>query len=92
MAIPGERACHAVMACANGTWGDIPVDPATLYVNGSYAGGGSDGSSAKPWTTIVDAVTAAAPGALIAVAAGHLRCAVERPRSPRTARRSTVSK
>jgi hypothetical protein len=39
-------------------------------VDGSYAGGGSDGSAGKPWTTIGAAVSAASPGAIVAVAAG----------------------
>ncbi|MBI4705773.1 MAG: right-handed parallel beta-helix repeat-containing protein, partial [Deltaproteobacteria bacterium] len=38
--------------------------------DGSYAGGDSDGSAEKPWKTIGEAVKAAAPGALVAVAAG----------------------
>jgi hypothetical protein len=70
MAIPGESECHPVMACGTGTWGDIPVDGATIYVDASYVGGSSDGSQQRPWTTISEAVGVAAPGALVAVAAG----------------------
>jgi hypothetical protein len=61
MAVPGETACRPVMPCAQGRWGDIPVDGATEHVDGSYAGGQSDGSDARPWTTIGEAVSAAAP-------------------------------
>lgn len=68
--MPGDAACRAVMECAPGRWGDIPVEPGTQYVDVAYAGGGSDGSDAKPWTTISSAVAAAAPSALIAVAEG----------------------
>ncbi|RLB59493.1 MAG: hypothetical protein DRI90_15325 [Deltaproteobacteria bacterium] len=70
MAVPGEDSCRDVMECGSGTWGDLPVDGTTQYVDGSYAGGDGDGSEAKPWPTVGQAVAAAAPGALIAVAAG----------------------
>jgi len=70
MALPGETACRPVMDCGAGTWGDIPVDGETIYVDGSYLGGDSDGSQQKPWTTISAAVAAAPAGALVAVAAG----------------------
>jgi hypothetical protein len=70
MAVPGDAACRPVMECAPGTWGDIPVDATTEYVDASYAGGDSSGSQAQPWTTIGEAVAAAAPGAVVAVAAG----------------------
>jgi len=70
MAVPGDRSCRPVMPCGAGTWGDIPIDASTIHVDGSYAGGGSDGSIDKPWTTISDAVAAAPSGGLVAVAAG----------------------
>ncbi len=70
MAVPGETECRPVMDCGEGTWGDLPTDGTTEHVDGSYAGGNSDGSAAAPWTTIGEAVAAAAPGALVAVAAG----------------------
>jgi parallel beta helix pectate lyase-like protein len=70
MAVPGESECRAVMPCGAGTWGDIAVDATTEYVDGTYRGGLNDGSEARPWTTIQEAVTAAAAGGLIAIAAG----------------------
>ncbi|MBI4703322.1 MAG: DUF1565 domain-containing protein [Deltaproteobacteria bacterium] len=70
MAVPGEANCRPVMPCAPGKWGDLPVDETTEHVDGSYAGGDSDGSAEKPWKTIGEALKAAAPGALVAVAAG----------------------
>jgi hypothetical protein len=70
MALPGEEACRPVMPCGEGKWGDLPVDGNTVFVDGSYAGGDGDGSEQKPWPTIGEAVAAAAPGALVAVAAG----------------------
>jgi hypothetical protein len=70
LAVPGESACHALADCGSGPWGNVPVDATTQYVDSSYAGGGSDGSAGRPWTTIGDAVSAAAPGAVVAVADG----------------------
>jgi hypothetical protein len=70
MAVPGESSCRPVAECATGDYGDIPVDGTTQYVDIAYAGGDSDGTLAKPWTTISEAVSAATPGALVAVAAG----------------------
>lgn len=70
MAIPGETECHPVSPCGAGTWGDIPVEPDTQFVDGSYAGADSDGTQQKPWKTVQQAVDAAAENAIVAVAAG----------------------
>ncbi|MEQ9317757.1 MAG: right-handed parallel beta-helix repeat-containing protein [Polyangiaceae bacterium] len=68
-AIPGETSCHGFDACGSGTFGDIPTDVGTQHVNATF-GGASDGSAGAPWTTIQQAVNAAADGAVVAVAAG----------------------
>ncbi|HZO13517.1 MAG TPA: right-handed parallel beta-helix repeat-containing protein [Polyangiaceae bacterium] len=70
MAVPGETACRPVMACGAGKWGTIATEVDTEHVDGSYAGTDSDGSEQKPWTTIGDAIIAAAPSAIIAIAEG----------------------
>jgi hypothetical protein len=70
MALPGETACHEVAPCPSSTWGDAPTDASTQFVDVSYAAGDSDGSTRKPWPSIIAAVQAAAPGATIAIAAG----------------------
>ncbi len=70
MAIPGETACREIAACGDGTWGDIPTEAGTQYVDGAYAGGDGDGSQQKPWPTIQQAIDAASAGAIVAVAAG----------------------
>jgi hypothetical protein len=70
MAAPGESICHEVLPCGAGEWGDIPIDATTVYVDASYPGADSDGSAANPWITISQGVAAAAPGVLVAVAAG----------------------
>jgi hypothetical protein len=69
MAVPGDDACRPVMECGSGKWGNIPVDAATEHVDGGFVGT-SNGSATAPWSSIGDAVVAAAPGALIAIAAG----------------------
>ena len=51
LALPGEPSCHDVADCGSGSYGAIPVEASTQFVDGSYAGGGSDGTQAKPWTT-----------------------------------------
>jgi len=66
LATPGETSCVPVGSCS----ATIPTGPNTEYVDGSYAGGDSDGTQAKPWTTINEAYEAAAHGAVISIAAG----------------------
>ena len=66
----GETACRPVADCGQAPWGNIPTDGTTEHVDQSYAGGDSDGTAAKPWTTIQAAVSAAQPNAIVAIAAG----------------------
>lgn len=70
MALPGETECHRVAACGSEPWGDVPVEAGTQYVDPGYQGGDSDGSADKPWTALGEAIAAAAPGAIVAIAAG----------------------
>lgn len=70
IAVPGDLECRDVAPCGTGTWGDIPVEADTVYVDATYAGADSDGSAAKPWTTVGDGIAAAPSGAIVAVAAG----------------------
>jgi len=70
IAVPGDNTCREIMDCGSGTWGDIVPDSTTQFVDAAYAGNDSDGTATKPWTTIGDAIDAAAPHAMIAVAAG----------------------
>jgi hypothetical protein len=70
MAIPGETACREVAPCGAGKFGDIPAGETTQFVDPSYAGGDSDGTEARPWTTIQEGIDAAQPGAIVAIAAG----------------------
>jgi hypothetical protein len=70
MALVGEEMCRPVAPCGQGTWGDIPVEPGTVYVDASYAGGNGDGSEGAPYTTLQAAVTAAPSDAQLALAEG----------------------
>jgi hypothetical protein len=70
MAVLGESSCREIAPCGDGAWGDIPLDASTEHVDGAYTGGASDGSADHPWTTVMAAITAAAPGAIVAIAAG----------------------
>jgi hypothetical protein len=70
MALPGETRCRAVAECGRPPWGDIRPAADTQFVDAAYGGADSNGTAAKPWTTIQQAVDAATTGALIAVAEG----------------------
>jgi hypothetical protein len=67
IAVPGDTACRAIDSCSEGTFGDIPDDPGTLYVDGA-AVAPHDGSRARPFRTINEAV--GRKPATIAIAAG----------------------
>jgi hypothetical protein len=69
MAIVGDTECREIAPCGTGTWGDIPIEADTQFVDANYIGL-NDGSQAHPFTTIGQAVAAANQGALIAIAAG----------------------
>lgn len=70
MAVPGDAACRPIGDCGSGTWGNIPVDANTVYVDGAYTVGDGDGSAAKPFDELDEAIAAADPSDLIAIAAG----------------------
>lgn len=70
LAVPGETACHDVAPCSDAPYGEAPIEADTQFVDAMYAGDDSDGSMARPWQTIGDGITAAAPGAVVAIAAG----------------------
>ncbi|MBW2524804.1 MAG: hypothetical protein JRI23_11540 [Deltaproteobacteria bacterium] len=70
IAVPGDTSCRELSSCGTGTWGNIPTDATTVYVDASYLGGSNDGSQERPFTTLAAAVGAAPTNALIALAAG----------------------
>jgi hypothetical protein len=69
IALPGETSCRAVAPCGATPWAGIPLEVDSQYVDQSFAGL-SDGSAAAPWLTIGEAVAAAVPNAVVAVAPG----------------------
>jgi hypothetical protein len=68
-ALPGDRACRLLRPCPTEPWGDIPVEPDTLYVDAAFTGT-PDGSVDAPFVSIQEAIDAASPGVIVAVAAG----------------------
>jgi len=83
LAVPGDTECRQ-HPCGEGTWGDIATKADTQYVDGAYAGGDGDGSMAKPWPSVQQAVDAASPGAVVAIAAGSYPGDVELAGKPVT--------
>lgn len=73
LAAPGET-CHDVAPCGAGPYGALPAGAAAIYVDGSYVGDEELGSLAKPFKTVSKGVAAlAAPGQIVAIAAGTYR-------------------
>ncbi|RLB61472.1 MAG: hypothetical protein DRI90_11275, partial [Deltaproteobacteria bacterium] len=70
MAVPGETTCRPLADCGAAPWGDIPVETTTQFVDQSTTVGDSNGTAAKPWPTVAQGIGAAAPGAIVAIAAG----------------------
>jgi hypothetical protein len=70
MAVPGDTSCREVLPCGDPPYGDVPIEADSEFVDASYAGGDSDGTFERPWTTIQAGVDASLPGAIVAVAAG----------------------
>ncbi|MGZ3455716.1 MAG: hypothetical protein ACXVEF_39290 [Polyangiales bacterium] len=71
MAVPGDTECRDVAPCTGGKWGELPDGVTPLHVDASYAGTDSDGSEARPYSTVQAAVDAARPDDVVAIAAGH---------------------
>lgn len=71
MPVIGQSVCQPVGDCGTGAYGAIVTGAATRFVDKSYTGGGSDGTKAKPYTSITAAVQAAGQGGQVAVAAGQ---------------------
>jgi parallel beta helix pectate lyase-like protein len=70
LALPGESVCRPVASCGADRWGEIPIETGNHYVDATYAGGDSDGTITKPWTSIASAVAAVSPGETVAIAEG----------------------
>lgn len=70
MEIMGQATCQPMGDCGGGKYGKISVSAKTIYVDAAYAKLDSDGSLAKPFSSIAAAITAAPSGGHIAVAEG----------------------
>lgn len=70
LAIPGETSCRDVAPCSGSKWGAATLDVDTEFVDQAYGGADSDGTEARPWLTVQEAVDAATDGAVVAIAAG----------------------
>jgi hypothetical protein len=57
--------------CGTGTWGNIADAPGTLWVDAASTTVDADGSQAKPFATLHEALEVAQDGARIALAAGQ---------------------
>ena len=71
IAVMGEATCQPMADCGTGRFGKIKTSAGTIFVDGSYTGGGSDGSLTKPHVTISEALKSAKSGAHIAIATGE---------------------
>ena len=71
MAVIGEATCQPILDCGSGKYGNIKLTAKTIHVDRSYSRADSDGSIAKPYQSIDDALSAAPSGAHVAVAAGE---------------------
>jgi Right handed beta helix region len=56
--------------CGSGRFGDIPDDPGTVHVDLEYFAGGSDGSRARPLTSLAAALRLVEDGGAIALSDG----------------------
>ncbi|MFC1482174.1 right-handed parallel beta-helix repeat-containing protein [Myxococcota bacterium] len=81
LAVLGYPDCQPLGNCGTGTWGAIPIDGTTVFVDNSYGGGGSNGSQAAPFVTIQEAYDIVVPGGQIAISAGEYeeRLVIDRP-------------
>ncbi|MFC1482176.1 right-handed parallel beta-helix repeat-containing protein [Myxococcota bacterium] len=74
---PGSRAqlgsadCIPIADCGVSTWGNIPLDATTVFVDASADASGADGSQAAPFVTIGEGYDLVVPGGTIAIAAGE---------------------
>ena len=69
----GEAECKPIADCGTGMWGKIKVRKDTLYVDAGYTGHDSNGTAARPFKSIRDAVSQAAKGGHIAIAEGSYK-------------------
>jgi hypothetical protein len=69
VALPGDAQCHALANCEGDVWAKLPAGSVT-WVDAAYSGGGSDGTSERPFTSIQAAVDVAPAFGVVAVESG----------------------
>lgn len=62
--------------CGTGTWGEVVEKAGDVHVDASYAGADSNGSRAKPFIALADALAASQPGGRVVLAAGTYQAGV----------------
>lgn len=67
----GSTACAPIRDCGDAPWGSVDPAEGDVFVDASYAGADADGTEARPFARLQDAVDVAAPGARVLVAAGE---------------------
>jgi len=70
IAVPGDTTCREIAPCGQGTWGNIPTEANTQFVDGAYLGTDNDGTETRPWSTVQAGIDAAEEDAVVAIAAG----------------------
>ncbi|MGZ5968691.1 MAG: right-handed parallel beta-helix repeat-containing protein [Polyangiales bacterium] len=59
LTVLGSLDCMPVSDCGTTTWGPLPIDPGAIYVDGTFAKGGSDGSADRPFVDLASAIALA---------------------------------
>lgn len=71
MALPGDVTCREIMDCGRGPWGEVPIEPGAVFVDGGYGGPDpSDGTADRPFTTIGVAMGSVPDDGQVVVAEG----------------------
>jgi hypothetical protein len=85
MALLGEETCRLVAPCPAGTYGDIPVESSTVFVDAAAGRDDGDGSKGNPVRTVTEGVALARTRSnpIVAIAAGKYLESVRVDRSMR---------
>jgi hypothetical protein len=59
LTVLGSMDCQPLGDCGTTTWGPMPIEPGTIFVDGTYAKGDSDGSIDRPFAELAPAIALA---------------------------------
>ncbi len=76
VAVPGDASCRPIDECGAGPFGAIADEPGAKWVDAAAAEGG-DGSRAKPFRTVREAISAVPRSGLVGIAAGRYEVNVD---------------